>query len=453
MATGTDPILWGQQVTPWVPVDTDTSVPIARQTLRPVGQNCNFAIRVTEEFANRMVERCQTQHGSVRDCILGANVFGDQSTTMRSGLNFMPCEAVARINLEVDGDVDSRTVGVTPQAQIQTLGRHHFRLVKEIDFDGTQARTRSPAVYVTPSQQHVGARTQFSAIPILGQIADGIALQEANRRNPIAARITAGKITEQAAPEFNRRVDDELSRLNQLLSGTARQRLEQFRLVPRSQLLSTTEDDLQWCVIMDVPTPPPLLPPEESRGAAGTVLLHDSLINDLLARLPLAGIGVPDAAIDRWFRVLAGGGGLSELSRGGEPIEPQLATIQFDRTRPIQLRFQESRFELVLRLGFVPIAGPVIPTQEITIPFTAQVASDAVQFVPGEVEIAPGDPQQPGGALDDAARVLIRNQVQTRLQARSAPRRIPIELPDAQPTAVTIGQITLQSGWLTVAFD
>lgn len=434
-------------------IDQPFPLPVEQSTFHPISQNCNFAIRVTEEFANRIVQRCQTQQGPVRDFVLGADVFGDQSTSTVTRLDFQPCETVARLHLEVRGDIDSRTVGVTPQAQIQSVGRHHFRLVKEIDFDGTQAHTRSPAVYVTPSQQHVGARTQFSAVPLLGQIADSIALQQAYLRNPEAARITADRITQQAAPEFNQRVDAELGRLNQLLAGNVRQRLEQFRLAPRSQQISTSDSDLQWCVVLDVPTPPPPLPVDAASGAAGIVHLHDSLVNDLIARLPLNGIGVPDAAIDRWFRALAGGGGLNELSRGGDPVGPQLATIQFDRDRPIRLRFQEQRFELILRLGFTPIAGPSIPTQEITIPFIVEVAGDAILFRPGEVGIAPGDPTAAGGVLDEAARQLIREQVQNRLQARSAPRRIPIKLPDAPPTAVTIGRVSFHRGWLSIAVD
>jgi hypothetical protein len=402
------------------------------------------------------VRRQQTDQGQVRDCILGADVFGDQTTTTTTHIDFRPCDAVAKLELQVDGEVDSQTVGVTPQAQIRTLGRHHFRLAKEIEFDGAQTRTRSPAVTVTPSQRHVGAMTQLSRVPLLGQVADGIAMQQANARNPVAARITAEKITQQAAPEFNERVDAELSRLNQLLSGRVRLQLEQFRLAPKSQSLSTSETDLLWCVTLDVPTPPPALPlaePGVLDGQAGGLYLHDSLVNDLLARLPLGGIGVPDAAIDRWFHLLAEGGGLAALSRGGEPIQPQLATIVFDRQRPIQLRFEEGQFQLVLRIGFAPVAGPVIPTQEITIPFSVKLSATSVEFHPGEVQIAPGDPTAAGGMIDEAARVLIREQVQNRLRSRTAPRRIPVELPDAPATQVSVHAVTLRDGWLSVTFD
>ncbi|MCA9056102.1 MAG: hypothetical protein KDA75_19855, partial [Planctomycetaceae bacterium] len=243
---------------PWpvLPSTDVSSTSIPYVAARATSQNCNFAVVATEAFANRVMQRCQTQQGQIRDFILGANVFGDQSTTTVTRVDFRPCTTAARLELEVSGDVESHTVGVTQQAQVQTLGRHHFEMSKEIEFDGSQVRTRSPSVSVTPSQRHVGAVTPMSSLPLIGPIASGIALQAATARNPAAARITADKITRQAAPEFNQRVDAELGRLNQLLSGKVHEQLTRFQLAPSSQVLSTGETDLLWCVTLDVPTTP-----------------------------------------------------------------------------------------------------------------------------------------------------------------------------------------------------
>ncbi|MFV0443152.1 MAG: hypothetical protein ACK5Q5_06245 [Planctomycetaceae bacterium] len=454
-AFGSPPVVW---LVPDATCETcPPSAAVVQQfAARPVSQNCNFAVRATEDFANRVVVRKQTQQGPVRDFVMGADVYGDQSTTTTTRVNFIPCETAARLQLQVDGDIDSRTTGVTPQAQVQSLGRHHFQLVKEIDFDGLAVSTRTPAVFVSPTQQHVGAQTTLSRFPLLGQVASNIALQQAYARNPQAARITADRITQQAAPEFNQRIDAELSRLNQLLSGQVHNQLQQYGLAPKFHGLSTSDQDLLWCVTLDVPTPPPALPAEwtgMNSGRAGGLYLHDSLINDLLARLPLGGMEVPDAAIDRWFQLLARGEGLAALSNAGEPIAPQFATIVFDRRQPVRLTFENGQFELILRIGFKPVAGPQIPTQELTIPFTVELSETDVRFHPGEVSLVAGDPAAATGLLDEAARVLIREQVQSKLQSRTAPRTLPVELPDAPRTEVQVKEVRLQGGWLSVTFD
>lgn len=476
---------------PWVVGEIVTPVPTAPLTTtacRPLARDCNLALEVTEEFANRIVGRSDRRCGPVRDFVLGADVYGDQATTTRSWLDFRPCDAAARVELVVAGEVESRTIGVTPQAQVQSLGRHLFELRKEIEFDGAQLRTRSPAATVTPRQRNVAAVTQAAGVPVLGPIANSIALQAADARNPQAAAITADRITRQAAPQFNDRVDAELARLNQLLSDRVTPQLRQWELLPTSQLVSTTEDSLQWCLTLPAAPVtndsaplwngpnlsgggggPPSIPASleaapdgipcvdhlETRvhGRAATVFLHESLVNGLLDRLPLAGVGIPDAAIDRWFTALASGAGLSELSHGEGPIEPRLATIVFDRRHPIRLRFDEGRFELIVRMGITPVTGPQISMQEITIPFTVELAGDDVRFTPAEVTIAPADPGAPSGVIDEAARAVIRQQIQGRLEERSVPRKVPLRVPDSSPTTLQVRDVTLHRGWLTVALD
>jgi len=484
---------------------------------RPFAPDCNLAVEIQEEFANRFIARTDRRPGAVRDFILGADVFGEQCTATSVRIDFQPCATAARAELVVDGEVDSQTVGVTRQAQIQTLGRHLFQLRKEIEFDGALVRTRSPAVSVTPRQRNVGAQTQVSGVPLLGPLANNIALQAADARSPAAAAITAEKITREAAPRFNDETDAQLAKLNSLLTEFVRPRLQQFDLLPSSQAVSTTDRSLLWCVSIAPPSETirrrvdPTLGPggqpslgylplegpgtsgsnpgwaparagsagamdsagamnstgvaagempafpgdPESRlhGRAASVYLSESLVNGLLERLPLGGIGVPDTAIDHWFQGLASGAGLEELATAHPSLQPRLATIVFDSQRPIQLRFRDGRAELVLRLGLATVAGPTITPQEITIPFTVQLDAADVRFIPEEVTIVPADPNSPAGVIDEPARRVLKEQIQGRLQARSVPRRLPLPLTAERSTELQVGQITLHAGWLSVAFD
>lgn len=424
--------------------------------MQPVSPDCNLAVEVTEEFANRILSRCETQHGPVRDFILGADVFGEQSTTTRTWFDFRPSAATALLELRVSGEIDTQTVGVTPQAEVQSLGRHQMELSKEIEFDGVQLRTRSPAVWVSPNQQNVAAMTRVGRYPIIGPIANSVAMRAAEARKPQAAAITAERITQQAAPPFNERVDAELGRLNRLLSETVRPRVDQLQLLPTSQTLRSTDGAIQWRMAVGPAPYPRSAPLDDARiphGRAGGAYLHDSLVNGLISRLPLRGLAVPDAAIDRWFQALASGAGLTALATPGEPIAPRLVTIQFDRDRPIRLHCHENRAELIVRVGLTPVAGPAIPVQEITIPFTVQLTETSLEFLPEEVTIVPGDPSASGSMLDEAARRLIRETVQARLERRSLPRRIPLRIPDHTPAELMLRDVRLQDGWVSVVFD
>ena len=424
--------------------------------LQPVSQDCNLAVEVTEEFANRVLSRCDTQQGPVRDFVLGADVFGEQSTSTRTWFDFRSSPGSALIELRVSGEIDTQTVGVTPQAEVQSLGHHQMELSKEIEFDGVQFRTRSPSAWVTPSQQNIAAMTRVGRYPIIGPIANSVAMQAAEARKPQAAAITAERITRQAAPPFNERVDAELGRLNRLLSETVRPQVETLQLLPTSQGLRSTDSAIQWRMAVGpepYPRTTPLDDPRIPHGRAGGAYLHESLVNGLISRLPLRGLAVPDAAIDRWFQTLASGAGLAALATPGEPIAPRLVTIQFDRDRPLRLHLHENRAELIVRVGLTPVAGPSIPVQELTIPFTVQLTANSLEFLPEEVTIIPGDPSASGGMIDEAARRLIRETVQARLERRSLPRQIPLRIPDHASADLQLRDVRLHDGWLSVVFD
>jgi hypothetical protein len=431
------------------------SGPVYVETRRPVPPNCNLALEVTEEFTNRFVSRSEGRQGMIRDCVLGADVYGSQSTHTTTRLDFRPCDRAALVELQLLGLIDSRTVGVTEQAQIHSLGSHQMFFAKEIEFDGVVLKTRSPSAHITPQQRNVAAATRAARIPILGPITGNIALRAANARKPVSTAITAEKITRQAGPAFNDGVDQELARLNRALAEQVRPRLERFDLRPRQQFVSTTDETFQWSLVVGEGPDAGALPLEAARvssGNAATVSIHQSLLNGSIDRLPLGGIAVSDAAIDQWFTRLLNGQAPSD---GDERFssEPRLATIQFAEQRPIEFRFEPNRTVLILRIGFRPVAGPEIPVQELAIPFTLESKPDALVFRPGEVTISPLDPANTGSLIDEAARQLIRTEVQDRLAARAIPRRIPLDVPDGPRMTLILREVALRDGWLSVALD
>jgi hypothetical protein len=416
----------------------------------------NLFLEVTEPFANRIASRSSTNQGPVRDFVLGANVYGEQTTNTVTRLDFLPNDAHAAFTYTLSGTIINHTVGVTPQAAVQSEGQHLMRIVKEIEFDGNVFQTRSPAAFVTPQLRNVGASTRATGVPIVGPIASGMALRGAEERRPQAEWIAAQRVTHQAAPIFNDRIDSQLARINRLLQDRVRPKVAQFNLLPDRQHLTSTDDALQWSVTLRAPhdapeSPTPLV--STARGESLTLAVHESLIHAALDRQSLGGIGLPDVAIDRWFQAfqqLLGG----KIPKGATAaFEPQLATILLDPVHPVLVRFDDNRSELILRLGFRPIAGPEIPIQQITIPFTFELTPDAIVMRPGEVQIAPLDPVSSAGPIDDVARELIRAEVQKRLGDLTLPREFPVELPNAPPTRLRVREIELRDGWLTVALD
>ncbi len=425
-------------------------------TVQRPGPACQLSLEVTEKFANQFISRRDWQCGPVNDFILGAVVRGEQSTHTVTHLDFRPHAHRARMVLRLEGEIFNRTAGFTPQAVVYSLGHHRMRLEKEIEFDGRMLRTRTPSAFILPQQQNVAAWTPYSNIPVLGPFSNGVALRAADARKLQAEAIAAQRITDQAAPLFNRTVDMQLAKLNEKLRQQFRPFLERYRLLPDRQLLTSTEESLHWAIQFgkDCSFPPMkgtnLL---SLRGEAATIRVHESLFNDLLARQPIGGLRVPDTVIDRFFQRMEQAAQASSESDITSQPKPRLATIVFDQVDPIRFRFSSSRTELILRLGIEPVTGPSIPTQELTIPFHIHQTEQRLIFRPGEVEIRAVNPDVPSAPLDEVARQLIRRQVQDRLAERSLPRRFTLPLADGSSIPMTIRQVAIQQGWLCVVID
>src|SRR5690606_25219138 len=117
-----------------------------------------------------------------------------QNTQTALQVDVQPSDRTARFFLELTGTTMNSTVGRTPQAAVLSRGNHQLRVTKQVDFDGTQRSTRSPAAWVTPQLTNEAAATPLTGVPVLGPIANQIALTEARRRQPLAEQVVTQRL-------------------------------------------------------------------------------------------------------------------------------------------------------------------------------------------------------------------------------------------------------------------
>ncbi len=277
---GPAPYTQRQAVRPWqVPA---TPVPLKRDVIPPVTGNsppqrvttrkpesqfptgCGIHIAATERFLDELIRVESQEEGPVRDCILGAEVVGSQSTETQVRVQLIPDPDQARFDIVLRGTTRNQTENRTSQAVIQADGNHRFDIAKSVQFDGKQLLTRSPAAWLYPCQRNRSAFTPASAIPILGPLVSQYALGIAEQQRPEAERITANRITQRVAPQFDKAIDSRLASLNRGLLQSLPQILPQFGIETPSTRVHTTDQELiaslAWDSVRTVPeyNPPPL---------------------------------------------------------------------------------------------------------------------------------------------------------------------------------------------------
>src|SRR6185295_3765339 len=114
---------------------------------------------------NKLASDRRQENGQVRDQMLGANVYGNQTTMTTVTIDLVPSSSVAAFDIVANGQVSSNTVGVTDQAQIYTQGNHSFVAAKRILLNGERVSTQ-PArmVGISTNNTTTGANTNVGGL-------------------------------------------------------------------------------------------------------------------------------------------------------------------------------------------------------------------------------------------------------------------------------------------------
>jgi hypothetical protein len=400
-------------------------------------------VDVTTVYLNRLVSTPRQDAGPVSDMILGARVEGQQTTQSSVSIHTLPSPQVARFDVNLGGESCSRTTAVTPQAAIDTAGRQKFDLHKSVEFDGVRFMTRTPATQLDVCQQNLRARTGASQIPVVNSIAETIALNQANMRQPLARQEAARRVTNRVLPPFNQAIDDRLGAANDWLANlsTTAPNVHTFLTSARwSSTEASVNGQLPAAVPVDSPAP-------LARGGA-TVRMHESYGPSLSTALALNGREISVDEIRSWI-------GVYSTDVGGQSSDPSLpmltapvtATLRLADDNPLSFRFQNNEVRVVLRASIRAGDSVELPIHRIMIGYSIRRVGDAFELQPLPVSVE----AEASGPITDTVEQLIKSRIENRLQPVTITAdAIP---PTANGVRPRVSDVTAENGWLSIAFD
>lgn len=422
--------------------------------------NYNLKVVAHEDFLNRIIAQRRMESGAVRDQVLGANVFGNQTTVTDVTVNLRPSATVAQFDLTATGSVSSNTVGVTDQAQIYTQGNHSFRAEKLVAFNGTQFWTQPARIGVSAHNTTTGADTNIN-FPILSGIARNIAVGKAEEMRGQSEAIAASRVQENVLPKFNSEVDKEFGSNGTFNHKVSERRaaLADEKLLPDAEAYSSTETELRVASRimgageLGASEPNPLL--VWSRGA--TILVHESLLNNSFDRLGIAGQTLSDDE----FRAKIEGN-LSKIlgksidfgekpSSPNEDAETKSQSLIFDKADPIRFDISDGALTITLRVGVKQPGKEDIPTQIVSVPLMFSVDMKNVVIEPGSVTVSAAE-RAPSPATQLARAGVIRKKIEASFPKRELDRVTTIQR-DNTKAVVAVTRIKALDGWLSVTFE
>ena len=420
--------------------------------------NFNLRVVASEKFLSKIASETTTKQGQIRDVILGANVSGNQTTTVTAGVDLKPSNDGIRLNLVIDGVARSSTVGVTDQASVYTSGNHVFKAWKPILFDGNTFTAGAADISVRANNQTTGVSTRYSNIPLFGGFADSIAMNEVAERRGQSEVVASQRISSKVLPEFNTEVDAKIVDLNKNYEEKVNAKLRQKELYPSAASYRSTEDDLRVSTR--------LMADHELSGGDGpfvsvpssgfVVALHESLLNNSLDRLKIAGRTMTEDELgkeieDSFSDLLGRKLNMEKKTDDAADGSKESATFVFPEKDALRFRINNGQLTLAIRAGLKQKDGD-IPTQEITVPLMFRIEGTDFLVESGEISVSPVEAPANAG-LQIARAGVVRNKVKNALPTRKFDRFVNIDKDRQTPIQLGLAQVKAAGGWLTLSFE
>jgi hypothetical protein len=419
--------------------------------------NYNLRVLVSEAFLNRLMSQNRVEQGPVNDFILGANVYGNQITNTAVDVDLRPSSNTVRFDLRLNGNINSNTQGVTPQATVYTVGNHTFNARKEINFDGQTFSTMPATIAVSPHNTTTGISTQMSGIPIIGRIAQRIATDQVEAKRGEAESIAAGRVQDNVLPRFNQDVDRSFAEQGDKLNREVFSGLRATKLFPDTYNYQST--DQLMTMNARVMSPHQIggdLPDSRLMSVTGaTALVHETALNNAIDQMDLAGQTVTEAelkakleafltkALNRPYKFQA-----EAPVEATDEEEKALNGIIFAAVDPIRIRVTNDELTIVIRAGFKQEGKEDIPTREITVPISLEAAGNQILAKRGNVIVAAAEGQGAGVAIN----AVVRKKIQSVLPDRAVDSKIELKTPEKIVIA-HVTKIKLVDGWLVINID
>lgn len=417
--------------------------------------NYNLRVTASEGLLRRVLSDSRSESSWVNDCVMGARINGQQVTNSTVSVDLRPSSDSAQIALVVDGSVSANTTGYTSEATVFSTGYHYFRAEKGVFYDGHKFSTTPASVGVNANTQFNEARTKHSGIPLIGRIADSIALDIARDRAGEANAYTADQIRNEVGPRLDSEATTKFDKANLELETRVWGPLREQGMYPDSMHWSSTDSEaLIRSRLMDTDELGGTNPaPNVSVPTDGVLIqIHESLLGNGADRFELASKVMTESELRTYLeeRLSKLMGKTVDLPDPVVPEgeQPQNNTLTFDAVDPIRFQVDGGEVKLIMRAGLKPQDGEEIPVQIISVPLSFEVTGDKVLMKRGSVGVRPIGKVDNPGAQVTRARIMSQN-IQRALPDKTFEAEFERTIDDRK-VKMSITGIDARDGWLSI---
>lgn len=350
----------------------------------PTSPAATLAIR--SSILEQLLQDSRSEQRPVAKTLLSSAVTGCQTTLTKSSLHILPNTRPLQFEVHTQGSVRSRTIGVNPQAVVESLGSHRFEVIKPFWFDGRRFKTRQShgtiEAFQTPQRVISAAGTRM---PLLAPLTDQIAWNRIRQMQPGINQAVAADLSGDVFPNVDRRVENEFLRIEERWDQSLRflgnlfpqDSLKLSALALADTVVLTTESASDTGTASgkiarrsdpatsDVPQLGTLTTPSSAPGNSEDIVLtiSDSALSKLVSSALPPGVRITDTSLQKMTEllpdILAGQpeaqSKLSALMDNSVPAT--FFTLELPASEPLKCTCRDGDLQLHFRFRIQPLIG------------------------------------------------------------------------------------------------
>jgi len=251
----------------------------------------NVRIAIRQQFLERLLPGATVTTGPVDDVVLGRKVRGTRTVQRTTTVRFVPDADEICFDLEVHGDVESRTVTDSGPVSLESRGESAFTVRKPIKVSTAGLLFGTATGVASNRSQLANVQTSFDSVPIMRSLVRNIAKNQHEDTLPEANREVIDHIVSKACREVDAQAEPRFVEISDKIRERVWDPLVRLGLDPTPVAMETTAHTatLRLRLAADdqlaAHTPRPRAPTD----AMFSLQVNESTLNNALERLGLAG--------------------------------------------------------------------------------------------------------------------------------------------------------------------
>ena len=255
----------------------------------------NVRIAIHKEFLEKLLPETTVDTDPVEDVVMGRRVRGTRTVERSTTVRFAPDPDEICFDLEVHGDVSSRTVTESGPVTIAARGASTFTVWKPVKISSRGLVFGDATGVASNRSQLDNIQTSFDSVPVMRSLVRNIARNQHDDSMPEVNREVIDKIVSRACREVDAQSEPKFNEIADRIRGRVWTPLERLGLQPTAVAMETTASvatvrlRLAAEAQLAAHTPRPRAPSDSQLS----LQIHESSLNNVCEQFGVAGRRMP----------------------------------------------------------------------------------------------------------------------------------------------------------------